>query len=172
MTRLPAVAFVAVTLSACNAGDRGAATLRWRIVDQTTGQIYNPEDVGIGGACACAFDVCKQACPNEWLVHAVRLVIADPSTGQEIGGVPDRDIVFPCHIGEATTGYDIPVGNFALSLKAYDPSNPSAPPEGVTPPPTIRQINKGELLNLDVIAIAINAPPVPTGAPQDGGVTD
>lgn len=156
----------------CDVGDKGAVTVRWRIVDNSTGTDYDPRDHSQGNACACTAGEGGGCEPDfSWIVHDVRIVVGDPTTGIEIGGIPESDIVFPCRDREATTRFDIPTGGpWAFSLRAYNASlGTGSAVEGTTPLPTLRQVRKAEIVNLDVIEIAVH--PLPVGG-VDAGVPD
>ncbi len=160
--------------SACNAGDQGAVSMRWRIVDRDTGVGYDPRDTGIaGGACGFSAVDARNGCTgtSAWTVHKIRLFVNDPVSGAS-RDVPDKYTVFDCRVREATTSFNIPIGTHALSLCAFDPETPGTCGDGNTPPPAIRQVKKSEITNLDVIEIVVHAellgPPC-ADAGADGG---
>jgi hypothetical protein len=72
----------------------------------------------------------------------------------------DARLIFRCSSREATTEFILPVGTFALSLQAFDPAQPAVD-EGATPAPAVRAVKQSEIVNLDVIRVAVH--PSPTG---------
>ena len=147
-----------ILLASCQ-GKGGAVSVRWRLRDLTTGEQFNPRDVGVaGGACA-------HQNPT-WTIQDVSLVLADPATGVPMMSRPEWEAEFDCSQREGTTPFELPVGTFALSIQPTTVS-----PEGgaVAAAPQVREIRAGEIVNLDIVEIGVN--PLPLGAP-DGGATD
>src|SRR5262249_21625706 len=75
-------AFCVAALAACSDGSQGAVSMRWRIVDLTTGVSYDPRSqAGPQGSCRCAPSGTPGGCDGSpgWEVDRVRLRIADPS---------------------------------------------------------------------------------------------
>lgn len=156
----------------CADGDLGAVSVRWRIVDKASGVVSDPRAVAdplVPGGCACT--VPSGACPRGSGFHIARvqLQVTDPSSG-ELVPVDDRYTLFECTRSEATTGFRIPEGLHALSLRAFDPADP-ARPQATTPPPVVRQLSRGEIVNLDLIELAVDPTPLAPVIP-DGGVAD
>jgi hypothetical protein len=164
------VAVVGVAGAAgCADGDLGAVSVRWRIVDKTSARVIDPRGVGdplVPGACACVPP--SGDCPRcGFRITRVQLRVTNPSTGEPIP-VDDRYTLFECTRTEATTGFRIPEGEHALSLRAFDPAEPDRP-QATTPPPVVRQISRGEIVNLDVIELAVDPAPLASQV-VDGGV--
>lgn len=156
------------TMPACQ-GDRGAVSFRWRILDKTTGLLSDPRDHGgEGGACLKRTNQtilrnCEPFGDGWWIKH-VRLDVADPVSGQKTF-IESRFVEFTCRTREATTEFEIPLGTWALSVRAVNPPDPPCAKVGTTPPPQVRDVKKGEIVNLDVIEIAVN--PLPRSEPTD-----
>jgi hypothetical protein len=150
-------------------GDGGAVTVRWRIVDQSTGSSFDPGDVkAANGACACA---CIDAtcvthgsthgrCVSSWRIDSVSVELANAVSGAPVITNPPS---FACSDRERTTAFELPPGTFAISLAAHsDSSDGLATPTRIAlPPPSVRTIVKGEVVNLDVIAIGVDPLPLP-----------
>jgi hypothetical protein len=157
-------ASVRILLAMCLFGcqENGAAVnVRWWIVDLTRGNLVKPNDPGISQPDgSCAGDAPPLAA---WRIEKVRLVLANPVTGDEAR----PDLLFNCNQREAITPFSLPVDTFALSLRAV---NGGLDDSGVvTPAPSVRQLKAREVVNLDVVALGIH--PVPLAA-FDGGVVD
>ncbi len=166
-----------MTIRACSAiallgalcgcqGNGGAISVRWHILDLTTGQDFDPTAVsGPNGVCQNLQP--PATCHASWLVHRVRVVLADPVSGIETMAA-NPDLQFPCRQREATTPFSLTPGTFAMSLQAFDPAR--AGPDGssdfaldgVTPAPSVRVVRTGEVVNLDVIEIGVHS--LPTGS--------
>jgi hypothetical protein len=153
-------------------GDGGAVSVRWRIVDLSTGANYDPGDVkaGDGSCCRChtqAICATQDDCVNTWQIESVTVELADATTGAPIASnLPS----FPCSLREKTTGFTLTPGTFAISLAARnqigDGMNVPAPVS--LPPPSVRTVIRGDVVNLDVIEIGVNPLPLPR---QETGVT-
>ena len=165
-----AAALALSALAGCNQGADGAVSVRWRIVDLTTSIDYDPRaNAQADGSCAGPLDATDAGPVPEWVVHNVRLALADPASGAPVAVDPGY-VIFSCRQREATTSFHIPLGRFAIDLCAFS-SNPAVCDEGVTPPPQIRIVKKAEIINLDVIEIGVRPrPPLPP--PPDGGIGD
>jgi hypothetical protein len=167
------VLVAAFVLSACNKGDGGAVSFRWRLIDKGTkdragsGRIYDPgEFVGEDGACACDGRNDGRCTGVSWSVTRVKLEVRDPKTLQVPPEVLDGDVTFPCRQREATTPFIVPTREngepWALSLRAFDPAAPpGTPDQGSTPAPDVRFVPPAEIVNLDVIEISVRATTVP-----------
>jgi len=166
-------AFAATSfLGACNKGDGGAVSFRWRLVDKGTkdragsGRIYDPgEFIGEDGACECAPGDGRCA-GSSWKVTRVQLVVRDPKTLAVPPEIDAGDVTFACRQREATTPFIVPTREngepWALSLRAFDPAaSPGSPDQGTTPSPDVRFVPPAEIVNLDVIEIAVRSMPVP-----------
>ncbi len=136
-------------------------SVRWELTDLTSGAHFDPRDVGgpddicqVGVGSSCGVDQVLR-------VHRIRLVIRNPVTGAPALAPDDPRLIFRCRAREATTDFILPAGEFALSLQAFDPAQPSSD-EGVTPAPAVRTIKKAEIVNLEVIEIGVH--PLPVGA--------
>lgn len=174
--RLPLAALLLCALQiGCSDGNQGAVSVRWRITDLSTGVTYDPldrADPNGSGACLCTAGDRAAGCAQSygWIVHNVRLEVADPVTNVPLA-LPDSEVLFLCKSREATTPFRIPAGTWALSLRAYNPADLAAGDEGSTPPPVVREVRQAAITNLDVIQIAVHPPPVFPPMP-DAGVPD
>ncbi len=151
------------------AGNGGAVSVRWQIVDLSTGARFDPRDVAdIDGNCTAMYsETCGVS--SSWIVHRVKVVVASPTdSGSEVLA-DDTRLEFACNAREATTPFIIPSGTFAVSLRAFDPSAADdVASEGLTPAPAVRIIHAAEIVNLDVVEIGVH--PLPTAAQAaDGG---
>jgi hypothetical protein len=170
--------FAALMLLAagCSDGTDGAVSVRWHIVDLTTGANYDPRlttfpssartDGGnpfTPGSCGCLPDGVPGGCPGSvgWEIDQVQLRVVDPATGALVA-----ESLSPCNQREATTPFNIPTGRFALSLAAFDDAGDALFATGVTPAPTVRTILPNEIVNLDVVEIGVHPNPL---AVPDGG---
>jgi hypothetical protein len=150
-------------LCACE-GDRAAVDVRWEIVDLTTGSLTEPNDPAVehsDGSCG-VMEPDGSALPT-WRIEQVRLVLADPITGEERGDL----LLFNCNQREAITPFSLPLGNFALSLRARNQG--ADDPNVVTPAPSVRLLTAAEVVDLNVQQLGIH--PVPL-ASFDGGIPD
>jgi hypothetical protein len=178
--RLSLAALLLLALqTGCSDGNQGAVSVRWRITDLSTGVTYDPLDRGASdgsGACVCQAGDRAAGCAASygWVVHAVRLIVADPESGAPVA-VADPYVLFACKSREATTPFHIPPGSWALSLRAYNPAAPQAGDEGTTPAPVVRDVRAASITKLDVIQIGVHRPPVFPPVPDggaDGGAAD
>jgi hypothetical protein len=161
---------LALFVAGCQ-GNGGAISVRWRIVDISTGTNYDPGDVkAANGFCCITFAPRSNVCDssNTWVIESVSIQLAYADTGVPIANnnLPS----FPCSIREKTTGFTVPPGTFAISLGAVNDIGDglSVPAPVALPPPSVRTIVKGEVVNLDVIEIGVNPLPLP---PAETGVT-
>jgi hypothetical protein len=169
MTRRAALFLVAVLLVACQKGDGAAVSFRWRLVDKGDknhaggGAVLDPANFGgEDGSCVCVpgDDRCAG---YSWRVARIKLLVRDPATLFTPSDVLDEDVTFPCRQREATTPFVVPPRDepWALSLRAFDPADPSAPDQGTTPAPEVRYVSPAEITNLDAIEVAVRALPAP-----------
>ena len=144
-------------------GSGGAVSVRWRIVDQSTGDSFDPSDVKASDGACCIFRDSKTGLclpSNTWEIESVSVNLADATTG---AAVPTGLPPFECSLREKTTAFVLPPGTFAISLGATnvvgDGMNVMAPT--ALPPPSVRTIIRGEVVNLDVIEIGVDPLPLP-----------
>lgn len=156
-----------VALASCQ-GDGGAVSVRWRLVDLSTGQAWDANDKSIdsNGVCCRVDDTTKTCASSPWVVRGVYVQLGDPETGVPIDlGVKEPQA--PCAARELTSKFNLPTGTWAISLAA------DAPDMGtpvVTPAPQLRDIQRGGVVNLDVVEIGVD--PLPRTLPtDDAGVT-
>jgi hypothetical protein len=139
-------------------GSGGAASVRWRISVQQTGQALDPRDVSDGQGVCCEHQG-SAGCAGQpgWQVEKIALVVADAVTGVPLPELADdQQLIFPCGARERTTPFILPIGTFALSLRAFASAQPLLP-QASTPEPSVRVIKKGEIVNLDVIEVQVRA---------------
>jgi hypothetical protein len=174
-------ALLLAALAGCSNGSDGAVSVRWRIVDLTTGANYDPRmqvfpenatnDLGMAyppGSCGCLPDGVPNGCSGAgpgWEIDSVRLRIIDPVTNVAAAVDPGQ-LLFACNLREATTPFVVPPGRYALSLEALDAAGVGFVDAASTPAPTVRDVKEGEIVNLDVVELGVH--PNPSGVP-DGG---
>ncbi len=171
--RRASVRFLLTILILCGCQENGAAvSVRWLIVDLSTGGLIKPNDKTIAqsdGSCGIV-EPDASVLPT-WRIEEVRLVIADPVTGSEVladgGASTDKRLLFTCTQREGTTPFSLPPGTFALSLRAVNGGVDD--PSVVTAAPSVRTLKAAEVVNLDVEELGIH--PVRL-APFDLGAPD
>jgi hypothetical protein len=157
-----ALALGVLPLGGCQ-GDGGAVSARWRIVDLASGAGFDPRGSVAANDGSCCLDQAAHACTaaNAWIVRDVAITLRDPSTGEAIDVTAE---VKPkqCRTRETTTDFVLPVGTFAIGLQAnvFDGAGHPAPVQ--IPPPEVRTIVRGEVVNLQIIEIGVNPLPLPT----------
>jgi hypothetical protein len=152
----------AVALGGCE-GKGGAVSVRWRVVDLASGIIYDPEMLKVDDGSCCGNNNNNTFCGsnNSWIIETVSIVLESPS-GQSDGGTGDFGLTpFPCSIREKTTPFTLPEGTFAITIDVVnvDGAPDHAPQPVALPPPSVRTIVAGNVVNLDVIEIGVN--PIP-----------
>jgi hypothetical protein len=144
----------------------GAVSVRWEIVDLTRGDYIKPNEVGQSDG-SCAHVEADMSPVSSWRIFKVRLVLADAS-----GELPKDDrLIFKCSVREAVTPFTLPLGTFAMSLRAVD-ENDDIDTSVITPAPAVRTIRRGEVVNLDVVELGIHPQPLAPSfdmAVPDGG---
>lgn len=154
-------------LAGCQ-GNQGAVSVRWRIVDLSLGNNYDPKSSNVSdreGACCpnimnhqCTFD-------NPWVIHTLTVTLTDPATLASQSATP-----FVCGIGEETTPFTLPTGTWAIGLTVVSASTGNGQPTTTdVPPPEVHTIVKGDIVNLQVIEIGVNPLPLPGPVPLPGG---
>jgi hypothetical protein len=153
--------FAALSLAACQ-GNGGAVRVRWRISNLSTGETFDPMSTGANdGSCCSDLDPAKQcAVTSIWVVRSVSVTLRDPTTGAPSGVAPKT---FPCDKRESTTAFDLPSGTYAIGLSADVFDGAGNPAPGQVPPPEIRTIVRGEVVNLQDIEIGVQ--PLPSTKP-------
>jgi hypothetical protein len=162
--RLLLCGLVVAVVGGCQ-GNGGAVSVRWRVRDVRTGMSYDPGQVGhrtltkSGVCCPIApGDVC--APENAWIVDSVHIVLGDPDSGGPIPGIADK-LVYPCSEREATTGWTLPVGRYAVSLSAAAHDGNDQPVQAATPAAEVRDLTAGGVVNLQVIEVSVDPLPLP-----------
>jgi hypothetical protein len=142
-------------LPAC-LGDGGAISVRWRITELETGALYDPRDVADDSGTCCQPVAGEKPCGGlpAWRVTRVRVVLADSNTGQKIAN-PPAGLDATCSAREFTTPFTLPAGLLAISLRAFDPGAPDLV-QAESPSPQLRTVHKAEIVNLDVVALAVS----------------
>jgi hypothetical protein len=154
--RICALAALVGSLGGCQ-GNGGAVSVRWRIIDLSTGEGFDPSaNSGANGFCCLqrTQNVCNA--DNIWIVQTVGITLTDPVTGES----PVHRDGFPCSEREVTTPFDLPTGTFAISLTAEIFSGTGMRTPGVLPPPQVDTIVSGDVVNLQVIEISVQPLPV------------
>jgi hypothetical protein len=150
-------------------GSGGAVSVRWRVVDLSTGESFDPsgsEAATDDGSC------CRLPHPGglcdfaaEWVVRNVSIALRDPSTGELVlVGEP-----FRCSQREKTTRFVLPTGTFAIGLDAAVFDGHGAPRPVYLPPPEVRTIVRAEVVNLQIIEVGVH--PLPQLPHQGSMVT-
>lgn len=165
---LPLLLTLAALAGGCQ-GSGGAVSVRWRIVNLSTGESFDPGSVkvnsGTGSCCPTVNYVCTADSP--WVVKTVAIVLRDPNTGVHVVDVDP----FPCSAREKTTDFTLPSGTFAIGLDAIVTDGQGRAAPVAIPPPEVRTIIRGDVVNLQVIEIGVQplpqpmAPGVPLPAP-------
>jgi hypothetical protein len=165
------IAAVVTLLAACSQG-QGAVSVRWRIIDKTSGAVSDPRDYAnpTTGGCQCIGGQganCQNSCG--WTVNRVRLHVSTlTSTGLQESVPP---IEFPCRQEEATTASIIPVGMLFFSVEGDTGSTDAGLKiQAYGPPGVLRNVVAAQVVNLDVVELApiSTEPPVLSG---DAGAT-
>lgn len=158
---------VSCVLGAGCQGDGGAVSVRWRLVDLSTGQAWDANDpkiTSMGSCCRADLDTKNHTCDaSPWVVNDVFVSLRDPTTGVAMTQTPR----FSCSRRELTSAFDLPTGTWAITLDT-DPAD--ADPPAVTPAPQVRAIVRGAVVNLNVVEIGVDPLPRPLPTP-DAGVT-
>jgi hypothetical protein len=151
-----------VSLGGCQ-GNGGAVSVRWRINDLSTGQTFDPMDAGSNdGFCCSNVDKAGDCLSvSVWVVRNVSIVLSDPTTDVPVPGIAAR--TFPCNERESTTAFDLPEGRFAIGLTAESFDGTGDPAPAIVPPPEIRTIVRGDVVNLQDIEIGVQ--PLPSARP-------
>jgi hypothetical protein len=162
-----AAAFLAglAGLGGCRDVEGGAVSFRWFLVSRLSGRRFDPVlNGGTDGAC-CPDRNCEGR--PAWIVSRVRLVVRDTETDLPVA-LPPEQTTFRCDQREAITPFSIPPGIQALSLRALLPGDGMAIPDvdqAATPPPIVREVRRGVVVDLEFIDIAVEPLPVPAPAP-------
>ncbi len=155
------IAAVLILLAACSQGQKGAVSVRWRIIDKTSGAVSDPRDYAdpvVAGGCRCVGGQgpnCQNSCG--WAIARVRLHISR-ITEMGLEELMPREIdtsalEFPCRQEEATTTSIIPAGQLFFSLEGDDGSTPPAI-QAYGPPGVLRNVVEAQVVNLDVVELA------------------
>lgn len=166
-------------------GNGGAVVVRWRVVDNPSGRLFPrgqcccaPTDIsgaardeclGVGGALG-------SQCPDSpgWLVRTVKLRIRRLGESGVVildgGAVDDYSIEALCTGAELTTAFCLPPGAYELSLTAeaqrlssgaWGPAATSQEARVVTPAAVRRNVQPGQIVNLDVVVMGVNGAQAP-----------
>ncbi|HEX8951115.1 MAG TPA: hypothetical protein VF945_04685 [Polyangia bacterium] len=157
------MALAALALVGCQ-GNGGAVSVRWRIANLSTGETFDPGSVAaVDGSCCSDLDP-SHNCQvfSTWVVPFVSVTLRDPSTAQPVPGIDTR--TFLCERRESTTAFVLPAGTFAIGLSADVFDGRGNPAPGVVPPPEVRTIVRGEVVNLQDIQIGVQPLPAARGA--------
>jgi hypothetical protein len=161
--RLAALLALSCALAGCKPTG-GAVSVRWRIVDFSSGDSFDPNENGAADGSCCRFRDQSNLCEpgNVWVVHNVQLVLTNPITGEDVPLPGDgSDGTFLCSQRERTTQFDIQPATYAMSLTALVTSGTGMPTHGEFPPPQMDTVVSGDVVNLQAVEIGVNPLPVP-----------
>jgi hypothetical protein len=132
-------------------GSGGAVNARWRIVELSNGDFYDPRDIADAEGVCCEPLSGQPACGGSpaWRIETVRVQLADPTTGVELADAPS-DLTAKCGAREFTTPFTLPSGLFAIDLVTDSAV-------ALSPSPELRTVEPAHIVNLDVIALSIPA---------------
>src|SRR5881227_550383 len=117
--RRASVRFLIAILLLAGCQEHGAAVgVRWLIVDLTRGSLIRPDTGVVHSDGSCGADEPDASPLADWRIEQVRLVLADPQSGAEVLPSDDRRLLFNCNQREAITAFSLPLGTFAISLRA------------------------------------------------------
>jgi hypothetical protein len=160
-----AAVVLAGALGGCQ-GTGGAVSVRWRVRDLRTGMSWDPSTIS-----ARFGDVPKACCwinrdgactpDNAWIVDQVQIHLGDPVTGEPLLTDLTDNLKYPCATREATTGWTVPVGRYAVSLSAVAHDYEQHPVQAATPAAEVRDLTAGGVVNLQVIEVAVDPLPLP-----------
>lgn len=151
-----AAAIVLVTLSGCKVERQvGAASVRWAVFDQTTGQRAS-------GGCRHDNNGANIHVTIDEVEILVRYVEGSAPDGGGEGPTCSR-CRFECTVGEGTTPFELPPGIYTFALRALR----CGQKVGMTPPSVVRTVRPGEITNLDAVQILL--PPCERTLCLDGG---
>lgn len=170
MTRfctLPLALALVALVGGCQ-GTGGAVSVRWRIVEISTGEAFDPGSTGRTGlagnhgyCCRLRDQNSECTADNAWVVRTVGIVLRDAATGAFVQDVSP----FNCTARERTTKFDLPAGSFAIGLEATVVDGAGDAAQVTLPPPEVRTIVRGEVVNLQVIEIGVHPLPQPAPVP-------
>lgn len=152
--------------SGCSGGDRGAVVVRWKLIEGATGtQPSSCHGVDVpSGACCGAIHAGSDS--RAVLIDHIRLRAARIVDGGEVEvGCPS--CCFSCAPLEHTTQFELPPGDYRLSLEALRCGRLV----GYTPPAQVRTVHAGEIANLSAIEILL-PPETDTPALCDDGLDE
>ncbi|MDB4967217.1 MAG: hypothetical protein JWN44_2906 [Myxococcales bacterium] len=145
-------------------GSGGAVSVRWRVVDLSTGESFDPsgsEASTRDGSC-CRLPHPGGLCDfsTEWVVRTVSITLSDPITGELVL----TNEPFACSKREKTSRFDLPTGTFAVGLTATVVDGHGMPVPVFLPPPEIRTIVRADVVNLQIIEVGVH--PLPASLQQ------
>jgi hypothetical protein len=169
----------------------GAVVVRWRVVDVPSGQLF------LRGQCCCdpamssAFCSANSgnSCPTSpaWKISDVVLLVTPKGSGASVSGSSSPCVIrTPCVDAELITNFCLAQGVYDLQLGAelfheVDGGAVCAPGMPELPPAVQRQVLTGQITNLDVVVLGVNAPQPADlsmdlsgdlSSPSDAGLSD
>lgn len=150
-----------LALGGCQ-GEGGAVSARWRIVDLATGAGFDPRGKVAAHDGSCCLGQLLHACTAQspWIVRTVAITLFDPATGDRLSDISQ----VPCSTRESTTDFVLPTGTFAIGLSPQAVDGAGQPARVAVPPPEVRTIVRGEVVNLQVIEIGVDPLPLPSSS--------
>ena len=157
----PVVLALAMLAAGCQ-GPGGAVSVRWRIVDLSTGESFDPSGneaaTDDGSCCRPPHPAGQCDFSAEWVVRNVSITLRDPTTGELVLAGES----FKCSQREKTTKFVLPTGTFAIGLDAAVVDGHGMPVPVFLPPPEVRTIVRAEVVNLQIIEVGVHRlPPLP-----------
>ena len=135
----------------CHATDRGAVSVRWKIVDLQSGE---PIDPRLG---------CERKDQDGcgWKIDQIGIELSNEAALACSKGNPR---CFRCDAREATTQFDVATGEVGISLRALGADG--LPLQGVvSPPPLTYNVVANQIVSLDILQLGVDPPP-PQGSPS------
>lgn len=166
MRLAPGLLLLALLTPGCSGGERGAVVVRWKLIEGATGTqpaSCHGVDVPAGACCGVIHGATDS---RAVLVDHIRLRAERSVDGGEVlADCPS--CCFSCAPLEHTTQFELPPGDYRLSLEALR----CGQLVGYTPPAQVRTVNAGEITNLSAVEILI-PPETDTPATCAGGLDE
>ena len=163
---------LAVGVAGCQGGSGGAVVVRWQLVDPSTGS--KPDGCPVGTPDCCLVGNSDYCCAllqtSDPLVE--KHVVVDAMHLKLVPVTPDGGSApvecaqcrwFDCSSHEHATGFDIPPGDYLISLEAMR----CGAVVGSEPPAVRRTVRRGAFTNLNAIEILLSTSTRTCGEPPD-----